>query len=104
MSTYEYPEPNTTGVAPVVRPLGDTAQSIVSAAMGPVGMAASLAMIYHGYKRNNGSVLWALLWGATGFLGVPFAVGQGFGKPKHARGGTSKRRISRIRRIARSRR
>jgi hypothetical protein len=48
---------------------------------GPIGWASSLAMIYHGYRRNN-SVLWGLLWGFTGIIGVPFAVAQGFAKPK----------------------
>lgn len=45
---------------------------------------ASAAMTYHGYKRNN-SVLWGLLWGATGLAGVPFALAQGFGKRKPGR-------------------
>lgn len=50
----------------------------------PVGIAyqvTGLAMIYHGYKRHNGSILWGLLWGLTGFTGIPFALAQGFGKP-----------------------
>lgn len=63
-----------------------------STVMGPIGWAASAAMTYHGYKRNNGSILWALLWGMTGLFGVPFAVAQGFGKPK------SKKNPSRLRR------
>jgi len=57
------------------------AKTVMKTAMGPIGWAAMLAMMYHGYKRNN-SVLWGLLWGATGVFGVPFAVAQGFGKPK----------------------
>lgn len=49
--------------------------------IGPANWIAILAMIYHGYKRND-SVLWGLAWGLTGFLGVPFALAQGFGKRK----------------------
>lgn len=47
----------------------------------PVMMATHAAMVYHGYKRT-GSVAWALLWGLTGIAGLPFALAQGFGKPK----------------------
>lgn len=58
------------------------AQALMDVIEGPVNMVASLAMVYHGYKRNNGSILWALLWGFTGLFGVPFALAQGYGKPR----------------------
>lgn len=42
---------------------------------------------YHGYKRNNGSVGWAIVWG---FLGGAFpvitpsiALAEGFAEPIH---------------------
>lgn len=65
--------------------IGDAAapsQALMDVIEGPGNMIASLAMVYHGYKRNNGSILWAILWGFTGMFGVPFALAQGFGKPK----------------------
>jgi hypothetical protein len=74
------------------------ANTVMSFLSGPVGWAASLAMIYHGYKRTD-SVLWAFAWGLTGVVGVPFALVQGFGKPKKRPSS-----ISRIRTVARSRR
>jgi hypothetical protein len=48
-----------------------------------VGGLANLAYvganIYHGYKRHNDSIAWALGWGIAGNPG--FAVAQGFAKP-----------------------
>jgi hypothetical protein len=39
---------------------------------------------YHGFKRNGGSPLWAVVWGGAGFwcpvVAVPFAISQGLGK------------------------
>lgn len=50
-----------------------------------LSLGSAAASTYHGYKRNRGSVPWALAWG---FLGGMFpivtpaiAVAQGFGKP-----------------------
>ena len=41
---------------------------------------------YHGYKRNNGSIGWAIGWGLLGSLfpviTPAIAVAEGFGKPK----------------------
>jgi hypothetical protein len=41
---------------------------------------------YHGYKRNGGSVGWAIGWGLLGglvpIITVPVALAQGFGKRK----------------------
>lgn len=43
-------------------------------------------LTYHGYKRNNGSIGWALCWGLLGGIiwpvTVPIAFAQGLGKPK----------------------
>jgi len=47
------------------------------------------ACVYHGYKRHNESIGWALGWGAVGALvpviGPVIAVAQGFGKPMKAK-------------------
>lgn len=49
-------------------------------------LAAGAALIYHGYKRHNGSVGWGLVWGLLGGIvwpvTLPIAYAQGFGKPK----------------------
>lgn len=48
------------------------------------GTAASAALAYHGYKRNN-SVGWAIGWfllGAFWPVSLPIAFAQGFAKPK----------------------
>lgn len=45
---------------------------------------AVIAGVYHGYKRNNGSVGWALAWGLFGGIwpiSIPLMLAQGFGKP-----------------------
>jgi len=36
---------------------------------------------YHGYKRNDGSVLWGLLWGILGPIGLALSLAQGYGQP-----------------------
>lgn len=51
-----------------------------------LAVASSAACAYHGYKRNNGSVGWAIGWWLLGGL-LPvvapvIAVAQGFAKPK----------------------
>lgn len=50
-----------------------------------VKTGAGVAMLYHGYKRNN-SIFWALVWGAMGkwepLITVPIAIAQGFGQKK----------------------
>lgn len=49
------------------------------------GTAASGALAYHGYRRNN-SVGWAVAWFFLGGLfwpvGLGVAMAQGFGKPR----------------------
>lgn len=49
-----------------------------------LGTAGSMAGIYHGYKRNNGSIGWALAWGLIGGIwpiSVPLMLAQGYAKP-----------------------
>jgi hypothetical protein len=45
--------------------------------------------VYHGYKRNKGSVGWALVWGILGstfpFVTIPISVAQGYAKPAKRR-------------------
>lgn len=42
---------------------------------------ASLACAYHGYRRNNNSIGYALAWGLTNGVGIGVALKQGFAKP-----------------------
>lgn len=48
-----------------------------------VGMGAG---VYHGYKRNDDSIGWAVAWGIFGGLlpviSIPISLAQGFGKEK----------------------
>lgn len=48
--------------------------------------AAMVLSAYHGLRRNRGSILWGLAWGAAGRLFpliVPaLAIAQGYGKEK----------------------
>jgi hypothetical protein len=59
--------------------------SVGKAALWTANTAAFMALVYHGYKRND-SVGWALMWGLLGGLvwpiTVPVALAQGFGKRK----------------------
>lgn len=54
-------------------------------AVAVAGTAAAGALAYHGYKRNRGSVGWALMWfffgGIFWPITLPVALAQGFGKP-----------------------
>jgi hypothetical protein len=57
--------------------------------LSPLMYAASLAGTatgaYHGYKRNHGSIGWAIGWGLLGgvvpIITIPVSLAQGFGKP-----------------------
>lgn len=57
---------------------------------GPVMLTASIlgtgAGAYHGFKRNRGSVGWAIVWGLLGgmfpIITVPVAFAQGYAKPR----------------------
>lgn len=48
-----------------------------------VGCAAG---VYHGYRRNHGSIGWALGWGLLGvslpIVSIPLSLAEGFGKPE----------------------
>jgi hypothetical protein len=50
------------------------------------GVAGAAAGAYHGYKRNNGSVGWAIGWFFFGslvpWLALPIMFAEGFGKRK----------------------
>lgn len=61
---------------------------------------AALASVYHGMKRNNGSIMWGLLWGLAAFISpangliVPvIGVVQGFGQAKPKNNPARPRRI-----------
>lgn len=60
-----------------------TPAGIVAGLLSTAGMGV---LTYHGYKRNNGSIGWALCWGLLGGIiwpvTVPIAFAQGLGKPK----------------------
>jgi hypothetical protein len=44
--------------------------------------ATHLAAIYHGYKRNHGSIGWAIGWAfVPAFIAAPLMLAQGFAKP-----------------------
>ncbi len=68
--------------------VGDTAvESVEKFYSNPVVRVANIAisglLAYHGYKRNRGSIMWAVIWGVfmPNVVGVPVALVQGFGKP-----------------------
>lgn len=51
---------------------------------GAASLAGTALGAYHGYKRNRGSVGWAIVWGLLGgafpIITVPVALAQGFGE------------------------
>lgn len=62
---------------------------------GLAGTAAAVALAYHGYRRNHGSIGWALAWAVVGGVSWPIALGiawaQGFGRPELTRNGRRRR-------------
>jgi hypothetical protein len=54
---------------------------------------------YHGYKRNNGSVGWAIGWfllgGIAPVITIPVSIAQGFGKPRVSKNRRRRRKTSR---------
>lgn len=71
---------------PDLRPgFGAEEQPIGATIYGVGTMAATVALAYHGYKRNN-SVGWALVWGVFGGMfwpvAAPIALAQGFGEKR----------------------
>lgn len=92
--------------------IGDDGQPQHSSSDGPMGLirnVSMLAMVYHGYKRND-SVLWAVLWGGLAsffpLITPAVAVAQGFGQPKKrlVSNPSKRRRAGWRRRAARRRR
>jgi len=67
---------------PVIGALSPEAETFWEIAT-PISVGLSA---YHGYKRNNGSIGWALGWGLLGgifpVITPAIAVAEGFGKPK----------------------
>ena len=57
----------------------------VTAGFSILSAASGLLCLYHGYKRNCGSIPWALAWGLAGsmfpVIAPTFGVLQGLGKP-----------------------
>lgn len=101
VSGYESPQPGAAivhlgGYMPegAARGYGQTMLSADAPAskpfdMGIVRKASALAAAYHGVRRNNGSILWGLVWAVAAFVSplygtlVPaFALAQGFGEPR----------------------
>lgn len=65
-----------------------------------VSTAAGMAGAYHGYKRNKGSVGWAVGWtilaGLFWPIAVPIMVAQGFGKPAEMKPNAAKRKKKKL--------
>jgi hypothetical protein len=85
VSGYESPQPG----AAIVHLGADAPAPEKPFDMGLVRKASALAAAYHGVRRNNGSILWGLVWAAAAFVSplygtlVPaFAMAQGFGEAR----------------------
>lgn len=54
-----------------------------------LGLGGALLGAYHGTRRNHGSLLWGLTWGAAGAFAPAITTGvalaQGLGRPKGGR-------------------
>lgn len=78
-------EPATAPAAPP-EPQGNLIDSAGKLLYSAIGTVVAGACAYHGYKRNNESVGWAIGWfffgGALPVLAFPIALGQGFAKPE----------------------
>lgn len=61
-----------------------------SAIYGALSIAGATTGAYHGLKRNNGSVGWAVAWFLLGgmfpFATIPISLAQGFGEPEKKSG------------------
>lgn len=74
---------------PYLAPLGAVSDGsgnpVLSVAYSLASIAGATTGAYHGYRRNNGSVGWAIGWfifgGILPFLSVPISLAEGFGKP-----------------------
>ncbi len=62
------------------------AATVGSDLWGALALAGAATGIYHGYKRNNGSIGWGLGWGLFGsvapVISIPLSLAEGFGKPQ----------------------
>lgn len=76
---------------------------VYSYVWGALSLAGAGTGAYHGYKRNRGSIGWAIGWFLLGgmfpVITIPVSLAQGFGKPK-----VSSNRRRRRRRTSRRRR
>ena len=52
---------------------------------GALGIAGVALGTYHGYRRDNGSIGWALGWGLFGgtfpIIAIPLMLAEGFAQP-----------------------
>ena len=52
---------------------------------GALGIAGMALGVYHGYRRDNGSVGWAMGWGLFGgvvpIIAIPLMLAEGFAEP-----------------------
>lgn len=78
-------DPTPTADQPPMPPPAPLSATWLTASM-LIGVAATVAGIYHGYHRNHESVGWGLGWGlfagALPILAVPLMFVEGVGKPK----------------------
>lgn len=62
------------------------ADSVGMGFWGALALAGAATGIYHGYKRNHGSIGWGLGWGLFGsvapVISIPLSIAEGFGKPQ----------------------
>ncbi len=92
-SVPDAPAPATEAAAPAT--LGDAGDAPITVDAGPsagsvvysmVATASMLASGYHGYKRHNGSVGWAIGWGILGaifpILTPGVALIEGYAQPE----------------------
>jgi hypothetical protein len=110
VSGYESPHPN----AALIHFGADEKAAPAKFDTGLIRKASALAAAYHGVRRNNGSILWGLVWAAAAFVSplygtlVPaFAMAQGFGEARaksNPAGSKSERNRRKWRRLAAAKR
>ena len=73
-------------IQPVESPVQTQRPEWLTAAWRVASLSGTAIGAYHGYKRNQGSVGWAIGWALLGGLfpviTVPIAFAQGIGDPK----------------------
>ena len=55
--------------------------SMGGAVMQLTALGMTISNFYHGYRRNDGSLLWGFLWILLGPIGVALSLAQGYGQP-----------------------